>query len=159
MIEPIDFTNCERLPGRVYNGANGKKIAVRYDGDVWLARIGNGLFGGYNPYATRVEGDWYIATYIAHTGEVYLNGKSMYEVTELDGVLRPQVYEKSWDPAFSVYTWYTEQDEARGETLIYANFHGEDPNRENVEINVRRNCFYPAEEGVGYITLSGFTVK
>ncbi|MBE6381782.1 MAG: hypothetical protein E7049_02060 [Lentisphaerae bacterium] len=27
MIEPIDFSTCERLPGRAYNGANGKKIA------------------------------------------------------------------------------------------------------------------------------------
>ena len=39
MIAPIDFTNCERLPGRAYNGANGKKIAVRYDGDVWLLKF------------------------------------------------------------------------------------------------------------------------
>ena len=39
MTEPIDFTHCERLPGRAYNGANGKKIAVRYDGDVWLLKF------------------------------------------------------------------------------------------------------------------------
>ena len=39
MIEPVDFTICERLPGRAYNGANGKKIAVRYDGDVWLLKF------------------------------------------------------------------------------------------------------------------------
>ena len=39
MTEPIDFTKCERLPGRAYNGANGKKIAVRYDGDVWLLKF------------------------------------------------------------------------------------------------------------------------
>ena len=39
MIEPIDFTDCERLPGRAYNGANGKKIAVRYDDDVWLLKF------------------------------------------------------------------------------------------------------------------------
>ena len=26
MTETIDFSNCERLPGRAYNGANGKKI-------------------------------------------------------------------------------------------------------------------------------------
>lgn len=38
-MEPVDFTNCERLPGRAYNGANGKKIAVRYDGDVWLLKF------------------------------------------------------------------------------------------------------------------------
>ena len=39
MTEPMDFTSCERLPGRAYNGANGKKIAVRYDGDVWLLKF------------------------------------------------------------------------------------------------------------------------
>ena len=47
------------------------------------------------------------------------------------------------DPDFSVYTWYPEQDEEKNETVIYANFQGADPNKENVEINVRRNCFYP----------------
>ena len=39
MTNPIDFTQCERLPRRAYNGANGKKIAVRYDGDVWLLKF------------------------------------------------------------------------------------------------------------------------
>lgn len=39
MTEPIDFTFCERLPGRAYNGANGKKIAVNFDGDVWLLKF------------------------------------------------------------------------------------------------------------------------
>ena len=39
MTEAIDFTQCERLPGRAYNGANGKKIAVCYDGDVWLLKF------------------------------------------------------------------------------------------------------------------------
>ena len=27
MTDPIDFTHCERVPNRAYNGANGKKIA------------------------------------------------------------------------------------------------------------------------------------
>ena len=39
MTEPIDFTHCERVPNRAYNGANGKKIAVRYDGDIWLVKF------------------------------------------------------------------------------------------------------------------------
>lgn len=39
MTEALDFTQCERLPGRAYNGANGKKIAVHYDGDVWLLKF------------------------------------------------------------------------------------------------------------------------
>ncbi len=31
----IDFTNCRVIPGRVYNGANGSKIAVGYNGETW----------------------------------------------------------------------------------------------------------------------------
>ena len=143
----------------IISGAEQVKNWKPYEENVWTARIPNGLFGTYNPYTTLVRGDWFIATYIAHTGEVYLNGKSMYEVTELDKVVHPVVYKKSWDPDFTIYTWYTEQDEATNETVLYANFQGKDPNVENVEINVRENCFYPSKEGVGYITLSGFTVK
>lgn len=29
----IDFTNCKRIISRAYNGANGKKIAVEYNGE------------------------------------------------------------------------------------------------------------------------------
>lgn len=125
---------------------------------VWKCAIPNALFGDYNPYTTRVEGDWYIASFIAHTGEVYLGDKAMYEVTSMELVRHPRISRASWDPDFSVYTWYTEQDEAADATILYANFHDVDPRRERVEINVRRNCFYPETEGVGYITLSGFTV-
>ena len=83
----------------------------------------------------------------------------MYEVTTLDKVKNPQKSTISWDPDFSVYTWYAEQDEANNQTIIYANFHEKDPNKENVEISVRRNCFYPESEGIGYITLSGFRIS
>ena len=30
MTGMIDFTNCKKILGRAYNGANGKKIAVEY---------------------------------------------------------------------------------------------------------------------------------
>lgn len=142
----------------VITGAQEVKNWKPYEGDVWVARISNGLFGAFNPYKELVSGDWFMAAFTAHLGEVYLNDKSLYEVTALEKVLHPEVYTPSWDKEFSVYTWYTEQDEEKDETVIYANFHGADPNKENVEINVRRNCFYPQKEGVGYITLSGFKV-
>ena len=123
-----------------------------------MARIPNGIFGAYNPYTVLVRGDWYNETIKpVHTGEVYLNGKAMYECVAPDGVAHPVKDFSSWDPEGTLYTWYTEQD--GDDTLIYANFQGADPNRENVEINVRRNCFYPDKTGVNYITLSGFAVK
>ncbi len=142
----------------VITGAEPVKTWEQIKEDVWRAVIPNSLFTDRNPYTTLVSGDWFIATFIAHTGDVYLNGKSMYETPSMEGVLHPEKSLSSWDPDFSVYTWYTEQDDAQDATLLYANFHGLDPNRENVEISARKNCFYPESEGIGYITLSGFTV-
>ncbi len=140
-------------------GAEEVKNWEKLEGNVYSARIPNKIFGDYNPYKTLVSGDWFIAYMIAHTGDVFLDGKSMYEVQLLDEVKNPKIYVPSWDQEFSVYTWYAEQDEAKNETVFYANFQGKNPNNENVEISVRRNCFYPAEEGRGFITLSGFTVS
>ena len=35
----IDFTNCKRVYGKAYNGANGKKIAVIYDGNRYTVKF------------------------------------------------------------------------------------------------------------------------
>lgn len=145
-------------PGKaIISGAERVSNWEPYRGTTWLARIPNGLFGAYNPYTTVIGGDWYYSEVPLHTGEIYLNGKSLYETDSLESVLKAAVYEPSWDPAFSVHKWFTVQED--GQTLLYANFHGVDPNAAMVEINVRRNCFYPDRTGVDYITLAGFTVK
>ena len=34
-----DFTNCKRLPGCAYNGANGKKIAIEYQGEQYMLKF------------------------------------------------------------------------------------------------------------------------
>lgn len=39
MKKAIDFTNCRRLPGRAYNGANGKKIAVEFEGKQYMLKF------------------------------------------------------------------------------------------------------------------------
>ena len=148
----------EERGAAVITGAESVTQWEQVDGSVWKCSVPNSLFGDYNPYTTLVSGDWFIASFIAHTGEVYLNDKAMYEVTSLEQVMHPAPSMVSWDPDFTVYTWYTEQDEKQDTTVIYANFQGADPREEKVEINVRRTCFYPEQEGIGYITLSGFTV-
>ena len=62
---------------RVITGSEVVKTWEPYQGDVWVARIPNGLFGNYNPYTTLIEGDWYIPSKPFHTGEVYLNGEKV----------------------------------------------------------------------------------
>lgn len=152
---PITYRSTEPL-GAVITGAEEIKSWFPYEGSVWMARIPNSLFGSYNPYTTYVYGDWYFARRSKHTGCVYLNGKALYEADSLEACLKGEVYECSWEPEASVYKWYAQQE--GDETVLYANFQGADPNRENVEINVRRECFMPSKTGVNYITVSGFTV-
>ena len=154
---PIVYRSEEK-GAAVITGAEPVTQWEHVEGSVWKAVVPNSLFGEYNPFTTLVSGDWFIASFIAHTGEVYLNDKAMYEVTSLEQVKQPVRMLASWDPDFTIYTWFAEQDTAKDETVIYANFQEFDPRRENVEINVRRSCFYPEQEGIGYITLSGFTV-
>ena len=35
----IDFTNCKRVVGKAYNGANGKKIAIEYNGTCYMLKF------------------------------------------------------------------------------------------------------------------------
>ena len=128
-----------------------------YQGTVWTAAVDNSVFGDYNPYTTYVYGDWYFAGRSKHTGCVYLNDKMLYEAESLEDCLTAQQSETSWEPEASIYQWYTRQRD--GYTVFYVNFQDKDPNQEKVEINVRRECFFPSVTGIGYITVSGFRIS
>nr|WP_297934504.1 right-handed parallel beta-helix repeat-containing protein [uncultured Blautia sp.] len=154
----ITYRSTEPLKA-VITGAERIKTWELYEGNVWVCRVKNSVFGNYNPYTTFVYGDWYFAKADKHTGCVYLNDKALYETASLLDCIKGEVYECSWVPEDSVYKWYTEQDEEKDETVIYANFQGKNPNEENVEINVRRECFMPSKTGRNYITVSGFNIN
>jgi alpha-N-arabinofuranosidase len=144
----------EQPLGAVITGAEPVDSWEPYQGNVWVCRIDNGVFGSYNPYTTFVGGDWYFAPVIRHTGAVYLNDRQLYETQTLEECIKGEVYPPSWDHDFSIYT-----EQEGNTTVIYANFQGHNPNEENVDINVRRNCFMPSKTGVDYITFSGFNVN
>lgn len=154
----ITYRSTEPLQA-VITGAEQIKTWELYEGNVWVCRVPNSIFGNYNPYTTFVYGDWYFAKADKHTGCVYLNNKALYETSSLLDCIKGEVYECSWVPEDSVYKWYTEQDEEKDETVIYANFQGKNPNEENAEINVRRECFMPSKTGRNYITVSGFNIN
>ena len=156
--EDARITYRSEVPlGAVITGAEEMKDWKHYEGNVWVCRVDNGVFGSYNPYTTFVGGDWYFAPVVRHTGAVYLDDRQLYETETLEECIKGEIYEPSWEQEWSVYKWYTEQD--GNETVIYANFQGKNPNEERVDINVRRNCFMPSKTGVGYITFSGFNVN
>ena len=39
MSNKIDFTDCPRVTGKAYNGANGKKIAIIYNGEQYMIKF------------------------------------------------------------------------------------------------------------------------
>ena len=154
--ERIVYRSEEPL-GAVITGADRLTGWEKYQGDTWITRVDNAVFGDYNPYTTPVKGDWYFAPDPVHTGEIFCNDVALYEALSLDEVLDPKPFALSWEaPEITKKKWYTEQEGDK--TVFYANFGGLDPNQENVEFNVRKNCFAPSKEGLGYITLSGFVV-
>lgn len=155
---PITYRSVEPLKATI-TGAEDIKNWKLYQDNVWVARINNGVFGTYNPYTTFVVGDWYFGPVDKHTGAVYMNDQQFYETASLDDCLKGEIYARSWDRENSIYKWYTKQDTEKNETIIYANFQGKNPNQEHVDINVRREAFYPQKTGVNYITLSGFNVN
>lgn len=125
---------------------------------MWKVTIPNTFFGDYNPYIDLIYGDWFDGMGRKHhTGEVFLNNKSLYEKETLDKVLTPIPNENSKDKEGSTYTWYCENDGVN--TIIWANFHKYDPNKELVEISTRPTCFYPEKQGIDYLTIQGFEIS
>ena len=155
--EDARITYRSEVPlGAKITGAEIIKGWTQYKDDVWTVRVDNKIFGDFNPYIEKVDGDWYFSKIVRHTGSVYLNDVMMYETKEMDECIAGDVDIHAWNAEESRYKWYCEQD---GDfTVIYANFRGKNPNDENVEISVRRNCFMPVENGIDYITVSGFFI-
>ena len=162
----------------VYEAAEGEHVVIKgserimgwvqVSDNVWKVSVKNEFFGDFNPYTKRIAGDWIInpMDYEVTTGEIYLNGKSLYQAASLEDVYHPARREISphgtWgnreerilEPERTLYQWYSETDAQ--ETTLYANFQGENPNTEQVEINVRKSCFFPEKCGLNYITVRGF---
>jgi len=149
----------------LYRAAPGEKVEIKgseiikgwvkvKDG-VWKVSLPNSFFGNYNPYRDSVNGDWFIPKgRIYHTGEVFLNGKPLYEMETMGKVLNTEVIPEIKVKEGSDYVWYCETDE--NNTTIWANFHKFNPNKELVEISKRNTCFYPENPGINFITVRGF---
>ncbi|MCL2079430.1 MAG: right-handed parallel beta-helix repeat-containing protein [Oscillospiraceae bacterium] len=169
-------SNARRI---TYAAADGERVVIKGSeriqsweqvkscDTVWKAVLPNSFFNGYNPYREIVVGDWLLEPQgrSAHLGDVYLNGMSFYEAESAEHVFRPKIrtetldhWTKKMTPIKNTnqtkYLWFGTVDAEN--TTIIANFHGADPNKELVEINVRKCCFYPEKTGINYITVRGF---
>jgi len=180
-VDPRNGGEGEKCP-IIYEAVNGERPIIKgseqvtdwthVEGSVWKKMLNNAMFGDWNPFALEVEGDWYVIPqeYRVHLGDVYINGRSMYEAPSLEALYKAErrtqgafhttaPYDKQEYiryPDDTVYQWYAEVGDEN--TTLWCNFREYDPNRELVEINVRKCCFYPTRTGINYIILRGFEI-
>lgn len=95
----------------VYRAAPGERVEIKgseritnwepVEGQkgVWKVVLPNSFFGSYNPYIDEIYGDWF-DNYgrVHHTGEVFLNDKSLYEKETLEKVYHPEALPNAQDP-------------------------------------------------------------
>jgi alpha-N-arabinofuranosidase len=143
----------------VYQAAPGTRVTIKgseivkgwtkLEHDTWRVTLPNSFFGGFNPYADLIRGDWFNAKgRNHHTGAVYLKGHWLTEAATLDEVTKP---------AGKNPLWFAAVDGQH--TTITAQFPATDPNLEGIEINVRQAVFYPSKTGCNFITVRGFTLE
>ncbi|QAY71658.1 right-handed parallel beta-helix repeat-containing protein [Xylanimonas protaetiae] len=139
-------------------------------GTVWRAVLPNAMFGDFNPYREEVRGDWLEQPVPGveppkHLGDVWLDGRSFYEVATPAEVTSPQRRDTHMDiptghivpthePEWTTRVWTAEVgDDA---TTIWANFQGAEPNTALTEVSVRRSVFLPEGPGINFVTVRGF---
>ncbi len=165
--ERVVIKGSERVTD--WSRVEGAENADGAAGSVWTTTIPNELFGSWNPFAEEIVGDWVVRPIEdgkrKHLGDVYLNGRSFYEVGSPEEVTDPARRDEivdDWtdrpvavhDPDQTQYVWHARVE--ADTTTLWANFQGADPNAELVEINVRRSVFYPTEHHLDFITVRGF---
>lgn len=137
------------------------------DGSIWKVEIDNTIFKDFNPFATKLFGDWLAVDNDKSLGQVYLNNQSLFEVSEYEQLADPKLVEETLDhwtnkqvtydyKDQSIYVWYAKVE--KDITTIYVNFHDYNPNNEVTEINVRKSAFRPFKMHTNYITIRNFEI-
>ncbi len=143
----------------IYRAAKGEKVVItgsesvkgweKVNGDIWKLMLPNSFFGDFNPYNDLIRGDWFDPKGRQHhTGCVYLNGNWMIEAINFDELMKP---------TDKTPLWFGQVE--KDTTTIWAQFKGVNPNTEQVEINARKVVFYPGNNFINYITVSGFAME
>lgn len=151
----------------VIKGSEEIKNWEHVEQNIWKVDIDNQFFNHFNPFDTKLFGDWLVVDNNKTLGQVYINGQALFEMNDFDSLKNPQPIHETLDHwtnkqvSFdytdeSVYVWHADVQEDH--TTIYANFQDYDPNNETIEINVRENVFAPVKTHTNYITIQNFEI-
>jgi len=134
----VDFgKRTTRIEFRAASAANGGLIEVRLD----------------NP-----EGELLGTCVVPNTGDWQSWSSFTTRIKPMSGIRTVCLVFKSGNPVSTPGAlWFAKVDDAN--TTIWAQFPGVDPNKQLVEINVRRSVFYPDRPGRNYITVRGFIMR
>jgi hypothetical protein len=175
------LSDIERITYKAADGEHpvisGSEEIVEWEhveGSVWKAVVDNSLFGNFNPFEREIFGDWLTRPDIhkneapKHLGDVYLDGRSLFEVSKLSSVMNPVQRHTDTDDAIGIEcsiedsewttrVWFARVNEQT--TEIWANFAGATPSEHTIEISVRECCFFPERTHINYITVEGFELR
>lgn len=176
-----NFGGSSEIARISYIAAENEKVVItgsekitewqKVEGTVYKTVIDNSFFGEYNPYSEVMFGDWLIhpSEYIVHTGDVFVNGKSFYEAKSMEHLysdddveagfdtwIYPEIYKRPY-PKETLYRWFSNVTE--NSTEIFVNFRDIIPEKADIEINVRKCCFFPDKTNLNYITVKGFEMQ
>jgi alpha-N-arabinofuranosidase len=154
-----------------YQAAPGAKVEIKgsevvtgwteIQAGVWKVTLPNSFFGGFNPYADLIRGDWFNGKGREHhTGAVYINGEWLSEAAKLEHLLNPASRAAGTPAPAKPATeplWFAQVEQ--GQTTLWTQGRGANLNDQVVEINVRRTVFYPDQPGRNFITVRGFTLR
>ncbi len=137
-----------------YRAAPGEEVVIkasehltawtrRPDG-LWVATLADDRFGLFHPFRTRVSGDWLHHGLEYHLGLVYVEGEALQERFSMEAL-------HAHPGSFLVR-------EFPGHVELVAACKGYDPRTACTEVAVRECCFFPAVQGLAYITVEGLTL-
>ncbi|HNQ90631.1 MAG TPA: carbohydrate-binding protein [Verrucomicrobiota bacterium] len=139
----VDFgTGANQIEIRAASAADGGVIELRLDSPT---------------------GDLLGTTTVAHTGDWQAwtsfpaRLKPVSGVKTLCLVFKDRPADPARAPALNPRLWFARVNDT--ETTLWAQFDGNDPNRQQVEINARQTVFYPDQPGRNYITVRGFALR
>ena len=114
---------------------------------LYYSNVPKSFFGDYCPFDDIICGDWYDSLgQDHHTGEVYADGHALYEASSLE-----TIGEKGHE------SWYSVTDDEKVELWVW--MPSGSPLERNMEVSVRKTGFFPKDEHIDYIVVSGLTVE
>ena len=160
-----------------FKAADNEKVTIKgseiinnwkhVEQNIWKVDINNQYFNGFNPFGTKLFGDWLVVDNGKTLGQVYINGQALFEVNDFNNVRNPKTVNEILDHwtnklvSFdytneSKYVWYAKIQEDT--TTVYANFQDYNPNNELIEFNIRPHVFCPNKSHTNYITIQNFEI-